>query len=147
MISQDDVVTKSPVPIDSVHSEIVGMSDDDSEPEDDTSATDERGTVEDVDHSHPHTDETFDSTGVHGRGKEHPDSADDTESADDRGEEDDPDEQDDRGEEDDTESADDTDEQDDRGGDAQSSEGHEASGEKTGKSAETGAAESEDGTP
>lgn len=29
----------------------------------------ERGTLEEVEHTHPHTDETFDRTGVHGRGK------------------------------------------------------------------------------
>ena len=52
------------------------MTDDDSEPEEEeeeASVADEKRTVEDVDHEHPHTGETFDRTGVHGRGKEHPD--------------------------------------------------------------------------
>lgn len=29
----------------------------------------ERATLKEVEHTHPHTDETFDRTGVHGRGK------------------------------------------------------------------------------
>lgn len=45
---------------------------------DETSTTDdsdagESGTIEDVDHAHPETGETFDRTGVHARGQKHPD--------------------------------------------------------------------------
>jgi hypothetical protein len=40
-------------------------------------------TVEDVDHEHPTTGETFDRTGVHGRGKKHPDETADEDTDDD----------------------------------------------------------------
>lgn len=45
--------------------------DETSSPED--SGADESETLEDVDHVHPETGETFDQTGVHSRGQKHPD--------------------------------------------------------------------------
>lgn len=47
-------------------------------PDDASSGVDDSGaeasaTIEDVDHEHPETGETFDRTGVHARGKQHPD--------------------------------------------------------------------------
>lgn len=66
---------------------------DDAEAADDSNATEDdrqvRGrnadeeTVEDVDHEHPTTGETFDRTGVHGRGKKHPDATANEDTADD----------------------------------------------------------------
>lgn len=58
------------------------MSEEQSDDSDDDGRDADEETVGEVDHEHPKTGETFDRTGVHGRGKEHPEESADDDTAD-----------------------------------------------------------------